>query len=83
MRNTRVLYTENDPALRRVLGEMLSKSAELELIGSFSNTNDTLRRKFIPRTKDLSTLGPKQWQLNRYQPNGQKIVSLGIRLFTW
>jgi DNA-binding NarL/FixJ family response regulator len=47
MRNTRVLYTENDPALRRVLGEMLSKSAELEVIGSFSNTNDTLNRNLV------------------------------------
>ena len=34
MRATRLLYVENDSALRRILGEMLSQSKELEVVGA-------------------------------------------------
>lgn len=73
MRNTRVLYTENDPALRRVLGEMLSKSAELELIGSFSNTNDTLNRNLVSHA-DVALI---DFALDQ---NGLNGIELGIAL---
>ena len=73
MRKTRVLYTENDPALRRVLGEMLSTSAELELIGSFSNTNDTLNRNLVSHA-DVALI---DFALDQ---NGLNGIELGIAL---
>jgi DNA-binding NarL/FixJ family response regulator len=73
MRNTRVLYTENDPALRRVLGEMLSKSAELELVGSFSNTNDTLNRNLVSHA-DVALI---DFALDQ---NGLNGIELGVAL---
>jgi DNA-binding NarL/FixJ family response regulator len=73
MRKTRVLYTENDPALRRVLGEMLSKSHELELVGSFSNTNDTLDRQIVSHA-DVALI---DFALDQ---NGLNGIELGIAL---
>lgn len=73
MRNIRLLYTENDPALRRVLGDMLSKSTELELVGSFANTNDTLNRALILHA-DVALI---DFALDQ---NGLNGIELGIAL---
>ena len=73
MRNTRVIYTENDPALRRVLGEMLSSSPELELVGSFSNTNDSLDRELVSHA-DVALI---DFALDQ---NGLNGIELGIAL---
>jgi len=73
MRNIRLLYTENDPALRRVLGEMLSRSTELEIIGSFSNTNDTLNRDLVIHA-DVALI---DFALDQ---NGLNGIELGIAL---
>jgi DNA-binding NarL/FixJ family response regulator len=73
MRKIRWLYIENDPALRRVLGEMLSQSVELELIGTFSNTNDALNRTLVTRA-DVALI---DFALDEKGLNG---IELGIAL---
>ena len=49
MRPTRVLYVENDSALRRILGEMLGKSKELEILGTYAKSDDVLDRTLVPK----------------------------------
>jgi two-component system response regulator DesR len=73
MRATRLLYVENDSALRRILGEMLSKSKELELIGSFSNSDEVLNRTLV-RKADVALI---DFALDQ---NGLNGIELGIAL---
>ena len=73
MRLTRLLYVENDSALRRILGEMLSKSKELELIGSFSNSDEVLDRTLV-RKADVALI---DFALDQ---NGLNGIELGIAL---
>ena len=73
VRPTRLLYVENDSALRRILGEMLSKSKDLELIGSFSNSDEVLNRTLV-RKADVALI---DFALDQ---NGLNGVELGIAL---
>jgi two-component system response regulator DesR len=73
MRATRLLYVENDSALRRILGEMLSQSKELELMGSFSNSDEVLNRTLV-RKADVALI---DFALDQ---NGLNGIELGIAL---
>ena len=73
MRSTRLLYIENDSALRRILGEMLSQSKDLDLIGSFSNSDDVLDRTLVRRA-DVALI---DFALDQ---NGLNGIELGIAL---
>jgi two-component system response regulator DesR len=73
MRATRLLYVENDSALRRILGEMLSQSKELELVGSFSNSDEVLNRTLV-RKADVALI---DFALDQ---NGLNGIELGIAL---
>jgi DNA-binding NarL/FixJ family response regulator len=73
MRPTRLLYVENDSALRRILGEMLSKSKDLELVGSFSNSDEVLNRTLV-RKADVALI---DFALDQ---NGLNGIELGIAL---
>ena len=73
MRPTRLIYVENDSALRRILGEMLAKSKELELVGSFSNSGEVLNRTLVRKT-DVALI---DFALDQ---NGLNGIELGIAL---
>ena len=73
MRPTRLLYVENDSALRRILGEMLSQSKDLELAGSFSNSDKVLNRTLV-RKADVALI---DFALDQ---NGLNGIELGIAL---
>lgn len=73
MRPTRLLYVENDSALRRILGEMLSKSNNLDLIGSFPNSDEVLNRTLV-RKADVALI---DFALDQ---NGLNGIELGIAL---
>jgi two-component system response regulator DesR len=73
MRPTRVLYVENDSALRRILGEMLSNSKELELLGSYAKSDDVLNRTLV-RKADVALI---DFSLDQ---NGLNGIELGIAL---
>lgn len=73
MRPSRLLYVENDSALRRILGEMLSQSKELELIGSFANSDEVLDRTLV-RKADVALI---DFALDQ---NGLNGIELGIAL---
>ena len=73
MRSTRLLYVENDSALRRILGEMLSQSKDLEIIGSFSNSDEVLNRTLV-RKADVVLI---DFALDQ---NGLNGIELGIAL---
>lgn len=47
MRKTRLIYVENDPSLRRFLGEMLKKSPEIDVVASYSGSTETLKSSII------------------------------------
>lgn len=73
MRSTRLLYVENDSALRRILGEMLAQSKELDLIGAFSNSDEVLNRTLV-RKADVALI---DFALDQ---NGLNGIELGIAL---
>ena len=73
VRPTRLLYIENDSALRRILGEMLSQSKDLDLIGSFSNSDQALDRALV-RKADVALI---DFALDQ---NGLNGIELGIAL---
>ena len=73
MRPTRVLYVENDSALRRILGEMLGKSKELEILGTYAKSDDVLNRTLV-RKADVALI---DFSLDQ---NGLNGVELGIAL---
>lgn len=73
MRPIRVLYIENDSALRRILGEMLAKSADLDLVGSFANADEVLDRATV-RGADVALV---DFSLDQ---NGLNGIELGIAL---
>ena len=73
MRATRLLYVENDSALRRILGEMLSQSNDLDLIGSFANSDEALNRTLV-RKADVALI---DFALDQ---NGLNGIELGIAL---
>jgi DNA-binding NarL/FixJ family response regulator len=67
------MYVENDSALRRILGEMLAKSPELDLVGSFANANEVLERSTV-RGADVALV---DFSLDQ---NGLNGIELGIAL---
>lgn len=73
MRPTRLLYIENDSALRYILGGMLSASPEIELLGDFSRADEVLDRKLV-RQADVALI---DFALDQHGLNG---VELGIAL---
>ena len=73
MRATRLLYIENDAALRRILGGMLSQSKELDVISSFSNSDEALNRTLV-RKADVALI---DFALDQ---NGLNGIELGIAL---
>ena len=73
MRPTRVLYVENDSALRRILGEMLGKSKELEILGTYAKSDDVLNRTLV-RKADVALI---DFSLDQ---NGLNGIELGIAL---
>lgn len=73
MRRTRLLYVENDPALRNILGGMLSRSSELELIASVAGSDEALNRDLVKRA-DVALI---DFSLDQ---NGLNGVELGIAL---
>lgn len=73
MRKTRLIYVENDGALRRILGDMLTKSLDLDLIGSFSNSEEALHREIV-RSADVALV---DFSLDQTDLNG---IELGIAL---
>lgn len=73
VRPTRLLYVENDSALRRILGEMLDQSKELEILGSYANSDEALNRTLV-RKSDVALI---DFSLDQ---NGLNGVELGIAL---
>ena len=73
MRPTRLIYVENDSALRRILGEMLNQSKELEILGSYANSDDALNRTLV-RKADVALI---DFSLDQ---NGLNGIELGIAL---
>lgn len=73
MNPTRLLYIENDSALRNILGKMLGKSREMELLGAFGRSDEVLDRKLV-RSADVALI---DFALDQ---NGLNGVELGIAL---
>jgi two-component system response regulator DesR len=73
MRPTRLLYVENDSALRRILGEILDQSSELEILGSYAKSDDVLNRT-LARKADVALI---DFALDQ---NGLNGIELGIAL---
>jgi len=73
MRPTRLIYIENDSALRRILGEMLGKSKDLDILGTFAKADDVLDRTLI-RKSDVALI---DFALDQ---NGLNGIELGIAL---
>jgi DNA-binding NarL/FixJ family response regulator len=73
MPKTRMLYIENDPALRNVLGEMLNKSPDLEVLGCFGRADEVLQRDLVLKA-DVALI---DFSLDQ---NGLNGVELGIAL---
>ena len=73
MRPTRLIYIENDSALRAILGGMLASSQNLELLGSYANGRDVIDRSLI-RKADVALI---DFALDQ---NGLNGIELGIAL---
>lgn len=73
MAPTRLLYVENDPALRHILGQILRKSHDLEVLGDYGNSEDVLDRKLV-RSADVALI---DFALDQ---NGLNGIELGIAL---
>lgn len=73
MRPTKLIYVENDSALRRILGQMLGQSPELDIVGSFGNADEALDRALV-RKADVALI---DFALDQ---NGLNGVELGIAL---
>ena len=73
MRPTRFIYVENDPALRSILGGMLSSSNDLEMLGSYAGADEVLNRALV-RKADVALI---DFALDQ---NGLNGIELGIAL---
>jgi len=73
MRSTRVIFVENDGALRQLLGETLASQDSLEIIGSFALADHALDRELV-RKADVALL---DFGLDSSGLNG---IELGIAL---
>jgi two-component system, NarL family, response regulator DesR len=75
MRSTRVMYVENDHALRQFLHQALSQHKDLEIIGSFAGSDEALDRALV-RKADVALLD------FGLETNGLNGIELGIALRT-
>jgi len=75
MRSTRVMYVENDNALRQFLHQSLSKHEEIEIIGSFAGSEEALDRSLV-RKADVALID------FGLETNGLNGIELGIALRT-
>ena len=73
MRATRLLYIENDPALRNILGKMLASSGDIEMLGSFAGADEVIDRNLV-RKADVALV---DFALDQ---NGLNGIELGIAL---
>ena len=73
MRPTRLLYVENDPALRRILGEILARSPEIELVGTVSNSHEAMNEALVKKA-DVALI---DFSLDQ---NGLNGIELGVAL---
>jgi DNA-binding NarL/FixJ family response regulator len=73
MRSTRILYIENDPALRQFLGDAISSHPDTEMIGSFSAADKALDRALV-RKADVALID------FGLENNGLNGIELGIAL---
>jgi len=73
MRPLRMLYIENDAALRKILGAMLVKSPEIEMLADFRKSEEVLNRSLIKKA-DVALID------FALESNGLNGVELGIAL---
>ena len=73
MRPLRMLYVENDAALRKILGAMLIQSQEIEILADFGKSEEALNRTLI-RKADVALID------FALEPDGLNGVELGIAL---
>lgn len=73
MRPIKFIYIENDPALRSILGGMLSATNKLEMLASYAGTDEVLDRTLIRRA-DVALI---DFALDQ---NGLNGIELGIAL---
>lgn len=73
MRSTRILYIENDSALRKFIENSLSVHSEIEVIGSFASADQALDRALV-RKADVALI---DFGLDSAGLNG---IELGIAL---
>lgn len=86
MRPTRVLYVENDPALRGIVGAMLRKEPQLEIVASCADANEALAQ-VDPGRLDVALL---DLALGKSSLNGTELglvlrernPNIGIVIFT-
>jgi DNA-binding NarL/FixJ family response regulator len=75
MRSTRIIYVENDNALRQFLHQSLSKHQDIEIIGSFAGSDEALDRALV-RKADVALID------FGLETNGLNGIELGIALRT-
>jgi len=75
MRSTRVMYVENDQALRQFLYQSLAKHQDVEIIGSFAGSDEALDRALV-RKADVALID------FGLETNGLNGIELGIALRT-
>jgi len=75
MRSTRVMYVENDQALRQFLHQSLAKHHDVEIIGSFAGSDEALDRALV-RKADVALID------FGLETNGLNGIELGIALRT-
>lgn len=73
MRATRLIYIENDPALRSILGGMLTNSPGMEMLATYSGAHEAIDRTLI-RKADVALI---DFALDQ---NGLNGIELGIAL---
>ena len=73
MRPIRLLYIENDPALRNILGKMLAASSQIELLGSYAGADEVIDKTLL-RKADVALI---DFALDQ---NGLNGIELGIAL---
>lgn len=73
MRPTKLIYIENDSALRRILGQMFAESNEIEIVGCFEKSDEAMDRILV-RKADVALI---DFALD---VNGLNGVELGIAL---
>ena len=73
MRPTRLIYVENDSALRSILGDMLANSPDLEILAKYARAHE-VRDRSVVRKADVALI---DFALDQ---NGLNGIELGISL---